>query len=62
MEGRYFVFSACFSTCFSLASQRKQDVGEEGKDDAEDGMNLGAGAGRKGLLLVRSYNLILCLG
>lgn len=48
MEGKDFVFSAYFSTCFSLASQRRQDVSEEGEGDAEGGMDLGAGVGRKG--------------
>lgn len=48
MEGKYFVFSAYFSTCFSLASQRRQDVSEEGDDAAEGGTDLGAGVGSKG--------------
>ena len=46
-------FSVYFSTCFSLASQRRQDVSEEGEDAAEGGMDLGAGIGRKGTVTGR---------
>ena len=39
---------------FLMVSQRKEDVSEEGEDNARGGMDLEAG-------VIRSYNLILCL-
>lgn len=62
-SGRKVLCFLCLLLCvlFSAASPRKQGGHEEGEDNDRDGVDLGAGWCRKEPLLVRSYNLVLCL-